>query len=1403
MRLVVICAGVSLGRRRRVCRRDRDRRDILRRIVAGAVDHDLDRQRSVVHVRHRRRGRADACPARAVRHEVFDRVVRRGVGQLRAVRVAVVGPAAALEVDREAAVADDQVAREHRERVVSGLEAAAVDEAQRPAHDRVLVRIRHERIIRQRGIVSQCAAERGRFALDRAVDNGIGQRGVRRTIRGVRDRLVVCLHRQRARGDREQPLYRRERVVARGGCAVQRARHDRVRRGTDVRHRTRCRRQHVVSLAVEEPVARDRHVRVGQRFCIICARLACRRQRDRPRRDRHVRVAERGRVVVVHRHEVDGSALAHVRRRRARRKRVVRGIRAVVFAVADHRAFRQVRACGYAVGAAVVLVRHVARTDRQRVGRGDRQLAFRDGERIVRGARARGQRVGERVVRRADVRDRAVRGRGGETLPLDEAVVARGVVAPGRARQRAAVVHLRRGGRRQSDNPLINGDGFFAEHRVVVRVRHHEVDRGSRRVVRQLRVLRQAVVRGIVAVRQAVADLRALDRRRDRDPVRLVVISAGVAFGRRRRVCRGDREKSVYGRNVVLIRHVRRAAHDLHRAEHNARGVCADVCAAAGDGIARDRYTGHIDSSGRHGTRRSIIGIGCAVRRDDKRLVLCIHRIDRGVCSQVVCRGWVIGAHPIVVCAADRDVPRRGHLIGCVARAVCHPFGTDHHAVCAGAVCHLRVDRQRSVDPGHRVPLGHVHAAALEHESRLVAKARRVNARIGAGRARGRILDGEAANARRNAGNALCTAVIILRGAVGRQRQRGLCRPNRIQRQVCARHHHVAARRIACVRRGSGRNRAPAEEVVTRTRKRIRVYRKAGADRLCRAIVRASARRTAVAVIGQGKERLLRMNHDCVIRRHAIECVAVPCVRGCREGCAVVRHARDFISRRIRPADGSVRAVDIHARAALGTDAFGGIRRNGDIECLIFPDRIQRAGRGWNAHPQQNAVAFVIDTAAAVWRRIPADEHFSGVKERVPLHRMICVVQRAARKGGRAAACCAAVTVVGDRHLIGGIDPDRGQGRILRHRDRAVGIIDLIVHAGAPADEYLVRGRRDRSRGIRLHLRLAAGSIGQAVHGRGSARFAELIGYREIQRADPNGVQDHVLIDLHTGIKQDQRTVFHDQPTAERVRRVGFVRVCRILRVLEGACADGSAICDLAKVHRRAAGCAERDRMCDARKYRRFPDAVDDQVVRGHRPAPAHFASGKALLRGIPARPDIVRGNADGLLRRARRAAKRSLIQQARRADLRVEIPYRQVIAVARMPDVQRRQVAGADVGYAGCNPLPVPVRVGVVIRRSEPLEAIVDVKRGGVKGIRRHARGARPREVQVLLEVVDIQLVRSAIGKLSVQVQRTVDEELRSAVFENLQIRQPRAARCCIRAPACEFIAVVVVSVDVRDRRP
>ena len=243
-----------------------------------------------------------------------------------------------------------------------------------------------------------------------------------------------------------------------------------------------------------------------------------------------------------------------------------------------------------------------------------------------------------------------------------------------------------------------------------------------------------------------------------------------------------------------------------------------------------------------------------------------------------------------------------------------------------------------------------------------------------------------------------------------------------------------------------------------------------------------------------------------MILNDAAEHIAIARIGIGRQGCAVVGHARDLIARRKRPCNRCVRVIDIRSCAARRAQACRRVCADVHGKCLILPDGIQCAGGGWHANAKQHALVGIIPAAGAVCHRIPAGEELAGVFKRIALHGVVCIVGSAAREARQTAGGRAAVAVVRERDVDRRIDPLRGERRILGNRHRAVGVIDRVVRAGAPADENLVRRRRDRSSSVCLHLRLAVVAVCVVVLGRSARRLAETVGDRKVSHADPNGV---------------------------------------------------------------------------------------------------------------------------------------------------------------------------------------------------------------------------------------------------------------------------------------------------------
>ncbi len=261
------------------------------------------------------------------------------------------------------------------------------------------------------------------------------------------------------------------------------------------------------------------------------------------------------------------------------------------------------------------------------------------------------------------------------------------------------------------------------------------------------------------------------------------------------------------------------------------------------------------------------------------------------------------------------------------------------------------------------------------------------------------------------------------------------------------------------------------------------------------------------------------------------------------------------------------------------------------------------------------------------------------------MHRVV----RHARNNGRSAAGQrTAVSVVGDVDEHRRRAPLRGQGGIRRHGNGAVRVIEVPVHTGTPAVEAHALRRGHRCGIIRLYLRLRAGAIGVAVHGRGAGCRPKVIGQRVGQSADPFRIENDVLVDPHARVKQNQRAALEDEPTAKDVRCIRLVRNCGRFRRGERSFADCSAILDVAEVNGLTAARTKGDGVRNAREGWRFPHAVDNQVVRRHRSGPIHLAAGVSFLRGIPTGPDIVQRNATWAGRLfMRNGAKRFLKQHA------------------------------------------------------------------------------------------------------------------------------------------------------------
>ncbi len=557
---------------------------------------------------------------------------------------------------------------------------------------------------------------------------------------------------------------------------------------------------------------------------------------------------------------------------------------------------------------AVIFPAVVRRAHRHGVRGRYRQRSLFHRYRVVVRVRARRVRIREPVVRHAHVCDRARRRRRPEGLRPDEPVAVR-ILRPVRVRQRVSVVYLRVRRRRYLDLARQDDHRLMPEHRIVVRVRHHVVHRLARRVIRRRRAARLRVRVRVRAVALAVAHRRARDVRRHRDSVRRSVVLARVSRCVRRRRRRRDCQLAVHGGNIILICNIRRAARHRHVVDRYDYIVFANIRPLAGHGVIRNRHIGNVDL--RSGNRLFIprIDAGIRVACDNERLFLRVGCINCYILGQIRRGSGIIRTCPIVVQTAGRHALRRGVWIRSASRFICNRFGAKQGTVCAEAICHNRIDREAAAYPGNGVAFRHVIAAALEHKRVLILEARGISAGLGAGGARRGAFHREAGDARDNTGNAFLRPVIAERGACRSQRQRSFCRPDGVERQVAIRHGDRSAGRICGVCRGRGRIRAPTEEVEPVLRELVFVHAEARAHRLGRAIAAAAAKRSAIAVIGQRKERHHRVNLNFVVGDKPGERIAVAGILCRVERRSVVCYAGDFIAFRQRPAYRCVAAV--------------------------------------------------------------------------------------------------------------------------------------------------------------------------------------------------------------------------------------------------------------------------------------------------------------------------------------------------------------------------------------------------------------------------------------------------------------------------------------------------------------
>jgi len=224
--------------------------------------------------------------------------------------------------------------------------------------------------------------------------------------------------------------------------------------------------------------------------------------------------------------------------------------------------------------------------------------------------------------------------------------------------------------------------------------------------------------------------------------------------------------------------------------------------------------------------------------------------------------------------------------------------------------------------------------------------------------------------------------------------------------------------------------------------------------------------------------------------------------------------------------------------------------------------------------------------------------------------------------------------------------------------------------------------------------------------------------------------------------------------------------------------------------------------MRDAGKRRLLPNAVNDQIMRGHGARPVHFTSRIAGLCGIPACPDIVGRNTR---RRCRGRSghigrKRFLIQHRRRTDCGVVVEHAQCIAIARVADVERVDTVQRHAGRAGNRRLPGAVGVGVIVCCRESFKSVVDAEAADVVAIGRNIWRRRPAEIKVLENMVECIRCNIGVGILRIEVQHTAEKQLRAAVGENFQIAQLCAAVFRILEPAGMRISAHAAGIIARD---
>ncbi len=333
--------------------------------------------------------------------------------------------------------------------------------------------------------------------------------------------------------------------------------------------------------------------------------------------------------------------------------------------------------------------------------------------------------------------------------------------------------------------------------------------------------------------------------------------------------------------------------------------------------------------------------------------------------------------------------------------------------------------------------------------------------------------------------------------------------------------------RVCRIRRRRTGIGAPAKEIPSFVIKEVFRYDIAIPDVCLNRLFRTAGIRTPVAVISQHAAAAGKVYHDFVVRIQLVELQFIAGVSLFRQNLyAVVENTDDLVSFRQRPLDEVYIGVSrICSHAAGNICAFRWIDRDRHGIIRRTPDRIERTRRFQRAGANQDRVALVVGRARPVTLGVPMRKRLVCQFKRVRLYCMVRVVRHRHGIIRTAAGKLAAVSVVNDVDIYRRTAPDGSQFNISVDRDCAVGIMEIPIADGKPADEGFAFRRRNRRSVVCKHLCLRPRAIRSGIDRRRSARKAKVICHRVAYTADPVRIQGNIRINLHFDVEQDQRSV--------------------------------------------------------------------------------------------------------------------------------------------------------------------------------------------------------------------------------------------------------------------------------------